>query len=100
MSHNVSAAISYKNPGYKRQQSHQLPIDLPILLHLTLDAIENFISFIRRASLCNPFYLDEIFLSAILSITVFPVAMCFNKVGFLLPIPIFLDAETLLKLQR
>ena len=44
-------------------------------------------------------YLDEIFLSAILSITVFPMAMCFNKVGFLLPITILFDAETLLKLQ-
>ena len=44
-------------------------------------------------------YLDEIFLSSILSITVFPVAMCLNKVWLLLSLPILLDAETLLKLQ-
>ena len=43
-------------------------------------------------------YLDEIFLSAVLSITVFPVAMCLYKVGLLLAIPILLDAETLLQL--
>ena len=97
MSHNVSAAISYKNPGYKRQQGHQLPIDC--LLLLTLDAIENFISFIRRACLFMTAYLNEIFLSSILSITVFPVAMCLDKVGLLLPLPVLLDAETLLELK-
>ena len=82
----------------KRQQSHQLPIDC--LLLLTFDAIENFISFIRRACLfMMPAYLDEIFLSSILSITVFPVAMCLDKVRLLLSLPVLLDAETLLKLQ-
>ena len=44
-------------------------------------------------------YLDEIFLSSILSITVFPVAMCLDKVGLLLPLPVLLDAETLLELK-
>ena len=32
MSHNVSAAISYKYPDYKRQQSHQLPI-IPLTVY-------------------------------------------------------------------
>lgn len=44
-------------------------------------------------------YLDEIFLSAQLSITVFPVAMRLYKVGLLLALPILLDAETLLQLK-
>ena len=66
-------------------------VDLPILLHLTLDAIENFISLIRRAIA----YLDEIFLSAILSITVFPMAMCFYEVWLLLALPVLLDGSIL-----
>ena len=45
-------------------------------------------------------YLDEILLSAVLPITVFPVAMSLYEVWLLLTLPILLDAETLLKLQR